>query len=117
MIQSLDLSHCYWLEPELLTQLITSLSTSLISLAVIGTGLDSNFLVQILQKCPHIRELSASFSSSDTHFWQNSKGEPEVDARISDCIFEPLSTQLAQLSSLDLHGDVNAFNMITVFLR
>lgn len=115
LIKSLDLSHCYWLDPEILTGIILPLSTSLNSLFVHGTTLDSVHLTRIVTKCQFLTELSASFSSSDVIFWNEC--EPKEVVQPSDCVFAAVSGNLTRLIALELHGDVNAYNMITVFLR
>lgn len=112
-IHKLDLSHCYWLEPDFVVQLANVASSSLESLMVHGvTRLQSRHLIEILSQCRLLQELSATFSHEDPDFWHQ-----EEAGNANSCVFKAFAENLSQLKRLELHGDVADYHMITVFLR
>lgn len=105
-IRELLLNDCYWIDPDLLTEIILKLP-QLSKLSVHGTKLKSSLLVTILQACPKITELSAGFDGFDQTFW---KEEPDKDDEtfkfVENSVFIDASDSLNRLKSLTLFGDL-----------
>jgi len=116
-IKLLDFSDCYWIDPGLISKLVTSVSFSLETLIVNGTKLKCIHLAEILRKCPNLCHLSAGLGGNDSTFWQT---EPEEDDNkeffLSNCVFFRAEENLRKLTSLSLHGDSFSYVKLTIFL-
>lgn len=104
----LDLSNCYWLNAEPLFNVILVVSSSLKSLSIQGTKLNSYHVAEILKRSHVLSELSLTLSSRDSSFWvevlkEDDYFETEIDLNV--CVFFKLQEILSMLSYVALHGD------------